>query len=98
MSNNKVLGIALGILAIILIILYTLKNTLLANLNINYIGIIIALVLSMNAILVLILVPKEPKKLFVARPIGYGLTINPRNPLGLLIYTLLIILMFIITA
>ena len=84
MSNNKVLGIALGILAIILIILY--------------IGIIIALVLSMNAILVLILVPKEPKKLFVSRPIGYGLTINPRNPLGLLIYTLLIILMFLITA
>ena len=71
MSNNKVLGIALGILAIILIILYTLKNTLLANLNINYIGIIIALVLSMNAILVLILVPKEPKKLFVSRPIVY---------------------------
>lgn len=98
MSNNKVLGIALGILAIILIILYTLKNTLLANLNINYIGIIIALVLSMNAILVLILVPKEPKKLFVSRPIGYGLTINPRNTLGLLIYTLLIILMFLITA
>lgn len=31
MSNNKVLGIALGILAIILIILYTLKNTLLAT-------------------------------------------------------------------
>lgn len=61
MSNNKVLGIALGVLAIILIILYALKNTLLANLNINYIGIIIALVLSMNAILVLILVPKEPK-------------------------------------
>lgn len=97
MSKNKVIGIALGILAIILIILYTLKNTLLANLNINYIGIIIALVLSISAILVLIIVPKEQKK-FVSRPIGYGLTINPRNPLGLLIYTLLIILIFLITA
>lgn len=97
MSKNKVINIALGILAIILIILYTLKNTLLANLNINYIGIIIALVLSISAILVLIIVPKEQKK-FVSRPIGYGLTINPRNPLGLLIYTLLIILIFLITA
>ncbi|MGL9730389.1 hypothetical protein IGI44_003807 [Enterococcus sp. DIV0756] len=65
MSKNKVIGIALGILAIILIILYTLKNTLLANLNINYIGIIIALVLSISAILVLIIVPKEQKNLYL---------------------------------
>ncbi|MDT2600319.1 hypothetical protein P7D85_11080 [Enterococcus hulanensis] len=98
MIKNKVTGIALGIFALILIILYTLKNTLLSDLSINYIGIIVSLVLIMNAILILILVPKEQNKLFVSRPIGYGLTINPRNPIGLLIYVLLITFFFLITA
>lgn len=97
MIKNKATGIALGILSLILIILYTLKKTFLSNLSINYIGIIISLVLIMNAILVLILVPKEQKELFVSKPIGYGLTINPRNLLGLFIYILLIILIFLIS-
>lgn len=98
MSKNRVIGVALGIAALFLILLYALTNTLLLNMNINYVGIIIALVLIMNAILVLILVPKEQKNLFVTRPIGYGLTINPRNLMGLFIYTLLIVLMYLITA
>lgn len=97
MNKNKVIGIALAILAIIIIILYVLKNTLLSNMSINYIGLIIALVLIMNAVLVLILNPKKQNKLFVSRPIGYGLTINPRNPMGLLIYALLILFIFLIT-
>lgn len=97
MTKNKVLGASLGVFTIILIFLYTLKNTVLSNVNINYIGIIMALILIMNALLVLILVPKDQSKLFVSRPIGYGLTINPRNPLGLLIYALLIILIYFIS-
>jgi len=98
MIKNKATGITLGIFGLILIILYTFKNTLLSSLSINYIGIIISLVLIMNAILVLILVPKEQNKIFILRPIGYGLTINPRNPIGLLIYVFLIIFFFITTA
>lgn len=97
MNKNKVFGIALAILAIIIIILYVLKNTLLLNMSINYIGLIITLVLIMNAILVLILNPKKQNKLFVSRPIGYGLTINPRNPIGILIYVLVILFIFLIT-
>ncbi|EOH75260.1 MULTISPECIES: hypothetical protein [Enterococcus] len=97
MNKDKVIGVALAILAIIIIILYVLKNTLLSNMSINYIGLIIALVLIMNAVLVLILNPKKQNKLFVSRPIGYGLTINPRNPMGLLIYALLILFIFLIT-
>lgn len=94
MTKNKVIGASLGIFTIIFIFLYTLKNTVLSNININYIGIILSLILIMNALLVLILAPKEQSKLFVSRPIGYGLTINPRSPLGLLIYILLIVLVY----
>ncbi|MDT2521979.1 hypothetical protein [Enterococcus raffinosus] len=97
MTKNKVIGTSIGIFTIILILLYTLKNTVLSNVTINYIGIIMALILIMNALLVLILVPKDHGKLFVSRPIGYGLTINPRNPLGLLIYAFLIILVYLIS-
>ncbi|MGH1648661.1 hypothetical protein ABE945_12895 [Enterococcus gilvus] len=62
MTKNKIVGIALVLFTLILTILYTLKNTLFLNETINYIGIIMALVLIMNALLVLILVPKEQKK------------------------------------
>ncbi len=97
MTKNKIVGIALVLFTFILAILYTLKNTLFLNETINYIGIIMALVLIMNALLVLILVPKEQKKVLASRPIGYGLTLNPRNPIGLVIYILLILLVLFIT-
>lgn len=98
MSKNKIIGIALAMLTVIISILYALKNTLLSSSDINYVGIIVSLVLIMNAILVLFLVPKEQNRLFVARPIGYGITLNPRNLLGLLLYLLLIVVIFLITA
>ncbi|MGP5431381.1 hypothetical protein ACTXNW_18500 [Enterococcus malodoratus] len=97
MNKNKIIGIALAVLTLVIIILYVLKNTLLSNVNVNYVGLIFAIVLIMNAILVLILNPKKQSKLFVSRPIGYGLTINPRNPIGILIYVLLILFIFLIT-
>lgn len=97
MTKNRIVGTALVIFGLILAILYALKNTLFLNLTINYIGIIMVLVLIMNALLVLILVSKEQKKILSSRPIGYGLTINPRNPIGVLIYILLILLALFIT-
>lgn len=97
MNKDKVIGVALAVLTLVIIILYVLKNTLLSNVNVNYVGLIFAIVLIMNAILVLILNPKKQNKLFVSRPIGYGLTINPRNPIGILIYVLLILFIFLIT-
>ncbi|MGM0340631.1 hypothetical protein [Enterococcus sp. AZ007] len=98
MAKNKIIGITIGIFALLLIILYVLKSTLLASMRLNYIGAIISLVLIMNATLVLILNPKEQNKLLAPRPIGYGSTINPRNLVGLLIYAFLILLSFLITA
>ena len=93
MKAKKYNRLALIILALFVLLLLLLKNTLLVELQLNYIAIIGFAVILLTVIVGFLLVPTHEKKLFIPKYYGYGISLNPRNLVGLAIYSNLLLVM-----
>lgn len=89
MRTKKYNLIAISITTIFILLLFSLKNTL-VNASLNYFLIIGLFMTLLTVIMGFIIIPPEQKNLHVPGYFGYGAAVNPRNKTGLIIYSVLI--------
>lgn len=92
MKTNKMNPNYVGIFLIggFIVLLLILKNTLLANYDINYPAVICLALIFMTVIVSLIVVPKGEKSFLLPKALGYGWSVNPRNLFGFIFYLLFV--------